>query len=126
MKIKTTPLVFLISAMSFASSPVVAEQALTADEARALFSNKTFDVHSVSKGKDLKAYASAEGVHALKKANGKIKQGKWHIDSEGRHCVELKKEKCSTVISVAEGVYHKISDGEHTHTLKNFVNGNQL
>ena len=102
------------------------EKLLTAEEAQALFSNKTFDGFNEEKGKDYKVFSSADGVHNLQKSNGKMKEGEWRIDDKGRHCVKFKKEKCTKVIAVGDGIYEKHRRGEHTHTLKNFVDGDQL
>jgi hypothetical protein len=102
------------------------EKTLTAEEAQALFSNKTFDGFNEEKGKSFKVFSSADGVHNLQKSNGKMKKGAWRIDKRGRHCVEFKNEKCSKVVTEGDGVYKKITYGEHTHTLKNFVDGDQL
>jgi len=102
------------------------ERTLSKEEAQALFSNKTFDGVNEIKGKNFKVYSSADGVHTLKKANGQTKEASWRIDNRGRHCVEFSREKCSKVVTEGDGVYKKISYGEHTHTLKNFVDGNQL
>ena len=102
------------------------ERTLNKEEAQALFSNKTFGGVNESKGKEFKVYASADGVHTLKKANGQLKEASWRIDEEGRHCVEFSREKCAKVVTEGDGVYKKIRNGEHTHTLRNFVDGNQL
>ncbi|MGD8743102.1 MAG: hypothetical protein PVH46_06715 [Granulosicoccaceae bacterium] len=112
--------------LALATNFAMAEKVLSANEARALFSNKTFDGHNESKGKDFRVFSSADGVHNLQKSNGKRKQGEWRIDDEGHHCVSFGSEKCTQVIDVGGGVYHKVRNGEHTHTLKNFVDGNQL
>ncbi len=122
---KTLVAVFCAS-MIFGVSVHADEKVLTAEEAQALFSNKTFDGFNEDKGKSFKVYSSADGVHNLQKISGKMKEGTWRIDDRGRHCVKFKKKSCTRVILVGDGVYHKIKGDEHTHTLKNFVDGNQL
>ena len=49
----------------FIAGPVAASEELTADEIKALFSNKTFDIHNVVKDKRLQAYDSADGKHIV-------------------------------------------------------------
>jgi len=102
------------------------EKTLSKDEAQALFSNKTFDGINEEEGKSFQVYSSADGVHNLKKANGKMKQGTWSIDNKGRHCIEFGRKKCASVVTDGSGVYKKMRHGEVTHTLKNFVDGDQL
>jgi len=115
------------ASLFFNVAAVAEEKKLTSEEAQALFSNKTFDGVNETKGKSFQVFSSADGVHNLKKANGKMKAGAWRVDNRGRHCVDFgSKEKCSKVMDMGDGVYHKISYGEHTHTLKNFVDGDQL
>ena len=44
------------------------------------------------------------------------------------HCTSHPKrgDNCKLIKHVGDGVYHGISDGQHTHTLSNFREGNQL
>ena len=115
------------TSMAFSISVCAEGSKLSADEAQALFSNKTFDGFNESKGKPFQVFSSADGEHVLKKKSGKIKKFAWRVDKRGRHCVDFgSKEKCSKVMNMGGGVYHKVTYGEHTHTLKNFVDGDQL
>ena len=103
------------------------EKALSKEQAIALFKDKTFDGFNEKKEKNFRVYSSADGEHTVTWPSGKTKKGTWHIDDDGRHCVELSKMRCTQVFAVGGGVYHKKKDnGKHTHTLKNFVDGNQL
>jgi len=62
----------------------------------------------------------------IHKNQKRTKEFTWSIDSEGRHCAHLKNMRCGKIISMGDGVYHKMRDGEHINTLKNFRDGNQL
>ena len=116
-----------VFALVVAAGPVVADdKALSAAEVKALFTNKTFDGHNEAKDKDFRVYAAPDGKHMVKYPNGKTREGTWRIDAQGNHCVTLKKETCGKLVSKGGGVYHKIADGTHIYTLKNFVDGNKL
>jgi hypothetical protein len=110
------------------SSPVLASKDLSADEVKALFTNKTFDVHNVAKGKDLKGYDSDDGTHLIYIPwKDKISKRKWWVE-DNKHCTSHPKrgDNCKVMRDMGDGIYHGISDGEHTHTLSNFRDGNQL
>ena len=105
------------------------ENILNKEEAVALFTNKTFDGYNEIKGKGFKVFSSSDGTHTVVFESGKTKHRYWRVNKDGEHCVSKRAGKggrCSVVKSVDNGVYHKITEGEHTHTLKNFVSGNQL
>ena len=119
-------LITIISASLFISVSACAEEkVLNAEEAQALFSGKTFDGFNEDKGKPYKVYSAPDGtmIHQNKK---RTKEITWKIDSRGRHCAYFNKKKCGKVVSVGDGVYHKLKGDEHSHTLKNFVDGNKL
>ena len=110
------------------SSPVTASEALSADEVKTLFTNKTFDIHNVAKDKNLKGYDSDDGQHLVYIPwKDKISERKWWIKGN-MHCTSHPKrgDNCKLIKPVGDGVYHGISDAEHTHTLSNFRKGNQL
>ena len=109
--------------LAMTSQLVLAEKVLSMDEAKALFTDKTFDGYNEKKGKSFRVYSSSDGTHVVQKKSGKIRKKTWKINDQGQHCV---KDKCADVIDVGGGVYHKKRTGKHTHTLKNFVDGNQL
>lgn len=125
----TQTLTSICLARTFASAtPSSAEErTLSQAEAQELFSDKTFDGHQVVKNKDFRVFSSSDGQHTVHFANGKVKTGTWEVDDEGRHCVTLRKKRCTKVVAVGDGVYHKKkANGKHTHTLSNFQAGNQL
>ncbi len=108
------------------SGNVLAEKVLTADEVKALFSGKTFDGYNEIKGKSYKAYSDPNGtmIHQNRK---RTKEFEWKVDSQGQHCAIFPVgPRCGIIVSVGDGIYHKMKDGEHINTLKNFVDGNQI
>lgn len=110
------------------ASPVSASDELTADEITALFTNKTFDIHSVKKDKHLKGYDSEDGTHLVYIPwKDKTSKRKWWREGN-MHCTSHPKrgDNCKIMKRADNGVYHGFSDGEHTHTLSNFREGNQL
>ena len=105
------------------------EKILNKEEAIALFTDKTFDGYQEIKKKNFKVFSASDGTHTVEFESGKTKYRYWRINDAGEHCISKREGKggrCSEVKSVGGGVYHKITEGEHTHTLKNFVSGNQL
>ncbi len=105
------------------------DKILSKDEVVALFTDKTFDGIQVVKNKKFSTFSSSDGKFVIHYPNGKEKSRYWRVNNDGEHCVSKKEGKggrCSVVKSVGGGVYHKITNDEHTHTLKNFVAGNQL
>ena len=124
MKIKQ----LLLIASVFLVSPAFAVDELTADEIKALFSDKTFDIHNVEKDKRLMGYDSADGKHLVYIPwKDKTSKRKWWIEGN-MHCTSHPKrgDNCKKMKHVGDGVYHGFSDGKHTHTLSNFRDGNQL
>jgi hypothetical protein len=105
---------------------------MSADEVKALFTDKTFDGVYLPKDKNFKAYEAPDGTHNVLRPSGKRDKNRtWSVNTEGQHCTTNPKWKtnprCSYVTDAGNGEYHKINnDGEHTHTLTNFRDGNQL
>ena len=102
MKIKTNFLMILISAIALGMTPVRAEKTLSAEEAKELFSGKTFDRYNVTKGRSYQGYSDPDGT-MLHKNMKRTKKTTWEIDSEGRHCVKLKKNRCGKIVSRWDG-----------------------
>ena len=129
MKNKFIPVLALLVFIFGVSSAVAEEKILNKEEAMALFKDKTFDGYQEVKEKNFKVYSAPDGKHTVVFENGKTIHRFWSIDDDGKHCVskrKTKKGRCSVVKSMGDGVYHKITKGEHTHTLKNFRDGDQL
>jgi len=110
---------------SLLANSVAAGEALSADQVRALFTGKTFDGYNENKGKKFRVYSNVDGTMLHQNAK-RTKEADWKVESDGQHCGLLKRKVCGKIVPVGDGVYHKIKNGEHTHTLKNFVEGNQL
>jgi len=123
LKKTTITLLFLVF-----SGVVMAGEPLNTDDVKALISNKTFDVHNVAKDKNLKVFDGADGQHLVYIPwKDKTSKRKWWLE-ENKHCTSHPKrgDSCKNIINIGEGIYHGITDGEHTHTLSNFRDGNQL
>jgi hypothetical protein len=108
-----------------------AAEYLSADEVKALVTDKTFDGLYLPKDKQFWVYEAPDGTHHVKRLSGKMDKNRtWFVNDEGQHCTTKKKwdgPRCSHVKDAGNGEYHKINnDGEHTHTLTNFRDGNQL
>ena len=109
----------------FLSSTAIASDYLGADEVKALFTNKTFDVHNVVKDKKVQGYDNDQGEHLIYIPwKDKISERKWWLE-ENKHCTSNKKrgDSCKLIKVAGDGVYHGITDGKHTHTLSNFRDG---
>ncbi len=119
---------FLSVLVISANYALAIEKTLSKTAAIALFTDKTFNGHQVIKDKKFRIYSASNGTHEVYFSNGKIKMKYWRINNRGEHCVSKRKGKggrCSVVVSVGNGIYHKITNNEHTHTLSNFIEGNQ-
>ena len=103
---------------------VFADQTLTQDEVKSLFTDKTFDGVNTKSGRAFSIYFSPDGTVAITYSDGKSTSGTWNVTDDGQHCVSL--SGCSVVIDKGEGVYHKVKDGAQTHLLKNPRAGKQL
>lgn len=122
---KILTLLLALSASLLVTNGVAADAALSAEQVKALFSGKTFDGHNEDKDKDFQVYSAADGT-MIHKNRKRTKEASWEVDEDGQHCGILKRKVCGKIVPVGDGVYHKMKNGEHTHTLKNFVEGNQL
>ena len=104
----------------------IADEFLTEAEIKTLFTNNSFDVRNEAKGKDLKGFDNDEGEHFIynPKKEKTFKARKWWTDG-ATHCTSHPKrgDNCKKMKKMGDGVYHGISDGEHTHTLSNFRPG---
>lgn len=120
----------VLTMFAFLNTASAAEY-MSADDVTALFTDKTFDGVYLPKDKNFSAYEDPDGTHNVVRPNGKRDKGRtWSVNDAGQHCTTKKKWKeprCSYVVDAGNGEYHKINnDGEHTHTLTNFRDGNQL
>ena len=103
-----------------------AEDFLTEDAIKTLFTNHSFDVINEVKGKDYKIFDNDKGQHFVHNPRKKktFKVRKWWTDG-ATHCTSHPKrgDNCKKMKEMGDGVYHGISDGKHTHTLSNFRPG---
>lgn len=109
--------------------PVVAEEQLSAEEVKKLYTDKTFDGKNELAADNYRVYSSADGTMKVVYSNGQSKTLNWRVDKKGRHCIsknEGGRDKCSKIVSMGDGVYKKITNGQHVHTMRNFVDGNHL
>ena len=129
--IRTTAFLSAITLSTFA----YAGNYMNGDEVKALMTDKTFDGVYLPKDKEFSAYEAPDGTHHVLRPNGKRDRGRtWFINNKGQHCTTHPKWKnkwpdgrCTYVKNAGDGEYHKYNeDGEHTHTLTNFRDGNQL
>ena len=117
----------ILFTLTFATTmPAFADRKLSAEEAQALFSNKTFDGYNEQTSGSYVVYSAPDETHNHVDRNGKRVAGKWSINDAGKHCVVLPfASTCADVVDKGEGVHHKIDGNVHTHTLKNFRAGDQ-
>jgi len=118
--------IFMACVFLLTSNIAMAEgKKLTAAEIKKVFIGKTCDGYNPIKDKNYKIFT--ESATSMMHQNPKrTKTVELEITDEGEHCVRLKSRRCGTIHDMGNGVYHKMNNGKHINTLKNFVNGNQL
>ena len=103
-----------------------ADEFLTEAEIKALFTNQSWIVRNEAKDKEFKGFANADGEHFIHnmQKDKTYPTRKWWTDG-ATHCTSHPKrgDNCKKMKKMGDGVYHGISDGEHTHTLRNFHPG---
>lgn len=115
----------ILFTLTFATTMLAyADHKLSAEEAKALFSNKTWDGYNKLDGTSYVVYSAADGAHNRERGDGKRLTNKWFINDAGQHCTE-RPAKCLDVIHKGEGVYHKMDGNVHVRTVKNFRTGDQ-
>ena len=122
-------IIFVCAVLLASPNAVLAEEKLSGEQIKQLYSDKTFEGHSIEREKSYRAYSSVDGTLKVLTPKGKSKTRYWWVDDQDRHCVSKKKGaegKCAEVFSIGYGIYKKIRDGEYVHSMKNFVDGNQL
>jgi len=99
---------------------------LSEDEIKTLFTNNSWDVRNEVKGRDFYGFANDEGEHFIHNPRKEktYRTRKWWTEG-ATHCTSHPKrgDNCKKMKKMGDGVYHGISDGEHTHTLSNFRAG---
>ncbi|MGM0594675.1 MAG: hypothetical protein ACQETD_09070 [Pseudomonadota bacterium] len=110
-----------------ATGPVGPEARRLSDaEIRGLFQGSSFILVGMKSGNELLAYAEGESC-TMRYVDGEVtKTVRWFV-RDGMHCCVRKgKEECGPIYDVGQGVYHKVTDGRHSHTMKQFSEGNRL
>jgi len=122
----------MVLVLSSLTSVSFADEFMSADQVKALMTNKTFDGIYLPKDKQFKVFEDADGTHNVyyPKKDKLVNNREWKVNEKGQHCTTHPKwddYRCSHVKDAGNGEYHKINDdGEHTHTLTNFREGNKL
>jgi len=127
--ISTISAVIIGCILFLGASSVLAENVLSAEEVTQLFSGKTVEGITVSKGYSFKAYFDPNGTIRTQYAKGKRK-GKWYIDDDGRKCLRYEdqsRERCNIIVNDG-GVYKefKVKGGKRHQTVEftKFTEGN--
>lgn len=125
-KIKDLILSFIVCALVMAPAYAMAEgKKLTAAEIKKLFIGKTCDGYNPIIDKSYKIFTKSESsmLHQNRK---RTKEVHLEITDDDEHCAHVKARRCGTIHYMGKGVYHKMNNGKHINTLKNFVEGNKL
>ena len=117
-----------VSTLLLFSTSIYAENSLTEEQVKDLFTNKTFTVHNVKKNKTMKGYDDENGKHLIYiPKKDKLFERTWWIDSN-KHCTSNPKrgDSCKTIVDMGNGVFNGYTDEQHTHTLSDFKEGKHL
>ncbi len=131
MKAEKYSLIYVVLVSLFFTVNIsIAGEKLSKEKVIALFSDKTYDGFSKKKNRKYRVYDSPDGSHKIVYADGRVKNRFWKVDDNGMLCISKRKAKkggCKAILSVGNGVYHKIKDdGTVRQILSNIVEGNQL
>ena len=107
---------------------VHANEYMTAEQVKSLFTNKTFNIHNIAKDKHLQGYDTEDGKHLVFIPwKDKISKRKWWVE-DNKHCTSHPKrgDSCKDMKDMGDGSYQGFTDGKHTHTLSNFREGKRF
>ncbi len=91
-----------------------------------LFTNQTFILTSMKSGKRLVVHADDEQC-TMRYVDGQRTSTKpWYVKDDQHCCVKKGEEVCGDIHAMGGGVYHKVSEGRHSHTMEGFVAGDRL
>ncbi len=93
----------LISPMSLAGD------ALDAAAVKELLSGNTVDVLTAS-GNTFQVYFAPDGK-LVRKEGDKIVEGTWHVEDDGRQCVEGTPGGCAKIVKNEDGTHDRIGKG---------------
>lgn len=115
---------FLSTGMVFADG----SPHLSADEIKALFTDKTQYCEQVGKDKTCKTYNGSDGrVVRVMDADGARREGNWWISEEEQYCLrwDVKKhDLCFFVFKQDDGSYHLFKKGKHKAIITKLLDGN--
>jgi hypothetical protein len=96
----------LFLGLTWSLGAVMAEQALSAKELKALFSNST-QTGETRKAKRYWLYKRPDGTMTYKHEDGWTDEGKWWVTDDGKSCTQLEtvrkgKVRCSQILHVGD------------------------
>ena len=115
-----------ISVFLFSAASATAGGALSGEEIKALFSDKTFEGQFLKNGDRSRIFAGADGEWKRVYPNGNFGSFTWSVKGN-RHCMHKgKKDICGTIEAGDDGAYYKVKDGGKRFKFWDFVDGDQL
>jgi hypothetical protein len=124
---KKMVLVCLLAVVMACSGPAAAENTLTGDEVKALFSGKTVDYTHITTGSEMSVYYAEDGSMRGRRGDKKT-GGSWRVNDKGELCIEYGRgDRCRHIVEEG-GVYRKYKEenGEQVLvvTYHSFTDGN--
>ena len=124
------PYLVIASTLSFMPFQSISGEALTGDQIKSLFYDKTYDIEKVdvNKNKYLSAYNSSDGTRIVFVPwKNKRSKRKWWVEGN-KLCADHPKrgDYCREIVRAGDDAYHSIENGKHLSTVSNFRDGNQL
>ncbi|MCW8829823.1 MAG: hypothetical protein OQK94_12335 [Gammaproteobacteria bacterium] len=118
---------FLLLLAGCAAAPPHADgRQLSGEEIEQLFSGHSFTLIGMKSGNELLVYSDAEHC-TMRYVNGtRTKKLRWYTEGDQHCCVRDGKPMCGAIYDQGQGIYHKFTDGRHSHTMKDFTAGNRL
>ena len=111
--------------------PLLPKGTLDREQIIKLFSGKTVESVTASKGRISHSYYVQDGS-LVQVRNGQKRSGKWRVTRTGRICLQMEgmAEKCRIIVN-EKGKYKKYivkKNGRHQHSVsyRNFIDGKQL
>lgn len=101
-------------------------RALSGAEIEVLFTDRSFTLVGMKSGNELVVYADAEHCTMRYVNATRTRSLPWYVEGDHHCCVKDGKPACGPVYEVAPGVYHKYTDGRHSHIMKDFTTENRL
>lgn len=99
---------------------------LSGAEIEGLFTGRTFTLIGMKSGNELLAYARGNACTMRYVGGERTRTVRWFVRNGQHCCIKKGEEACGPVYDMGQGVYYKVTEGRHSHTMKNFVEGDQL